>query len=105
MRREKTYFVTAPALTPSTVTSAARYSSAGVIVTVSEPYLSTGALVVKSSVPTAAFVMRERNITASFRDCLQALSEQRSRKEEGGKRERIRRLEAHIEALKQDPGT
>jgi len=65
----------------------------------------TGAFVVKSSAPAAAFAIRERNITASFRDCLRALSEQSSQKEARGKDEKIRRLEAHIEALKKDLST
>jgi len=55
----------------------------------------SGVFVEKNDVPTAAFLIRERNLTASFRDCLRALSERRP-----PKNERVRRLEAYIGELK-----
>lgn len=63
----------------------------------------SGAFIVKNTAPTAAFVIRERNLTASFRDNLRMLSEQDFQRTAQGRSGKLRRLEAHIEGLRQTP--
>ena len=62
----------------------------------------TGALVEKNSAPTAAFLIREGNMTASFRDYMDVLSRQSPQKMSQDKESKLRRLQAYIQQLKKD---